>query len=971
MKKFLNVIYALLAIFIIGSAVLGAMPIMAQNDLNLNTYTEIKQKESPVETINYPKDNIIGGVLLKSDAKLLKEETEYEGKAYVDLIGAESISYEVSVEEAGMYNILVDVKRKPETKVLNDYIELEVNGEKYKNKQSEKVTFKDYYIYPYNEEKFSKNNKEIVNTSILPKNWQQVYLTDNELNETCVNVELNKGKNIITLKRISGEMLIGDLYVEKQESLSTYEAYSKQYDDMKTVEGVYFVRGEDFAYKNNITINPEHDPSLEVTPNSLDIDYLNVVGNGNFNKHNDKVTYLLEAPENGLYKVALSYKTDTGKTGARKNIPVFINIYVNEEIPFQEFEGYRLPYGKKYTTLTTEEYIYLEKGTNTLSIEINQKNINDVYDKLRLITDEISDISLEIKKMTNGIVDKNRTWNIEEYLPGLSTKLKDYIAQLQETDAYLTEVYGNEDNEEHLSIKMAILQLERILEDIDNLPNEMNLLSEGSASALGKLASIMDRITKTDLSIDTLYLTDSEASVPNIENGFIATYQKGIKELAQSFKTTQTKDQEILDLWVRRSKQNFDVMQQLINEKFTPETGIEVNMSLLKADDQTKLTLANAAGTGPDVVTGLDAYYVSDIGQRGALEDLATYDTVKEQVEAVSTGAMMQVFVEDSIFGISETQDIFVAAYRTDVFEKLGLKPAETWEDVEVISSVLRRNGMKVYLPLSQAGALKPYTSTAPFIFQNKADIFSEDGMKTVFGTEDGMEAFRQMSDLFSIYGVALNVESVYQSFRDGDIAYAVMPINEYLKLYFSAPELSGRWSIHHTPGTVQEDGSIDRTTGGSGTTVAMMKTSDQKEESWEFIEWWLSPEIQSEYVDRLLTTYGDEYLFVSANPEVIDILPLPEEHKSVIEEQLDYAREVQRIPGGYVVEREVSSAWNAIVLGGKDVRSSVEEASRISDKEIKRKMKEFGYVDQDGNKIKPYQVNTKEDLEKWVNGDE
>ena len=123
--------------------------------------------------------------------------------------------------------------------------------------------------------------------------------------------------------------------------------------------------------------------------------------------------------------------------------------------------------------------------------------------------------------------------------------------------------------------------------------------------------------------------------------------------------------------------------------------------------------------------------------------------------------------------------------------------------------------------------------------------------------------------------------------------------------------------------------------------------------------------------MNRLLTTYGDEYLFVSASPEVVDILPLPLEHKAYINEQLKYAGEVQRIPGGYVVEREISNAWNSIVLSGKDVRSCVEEASRISDKEIQRKMKEFGYVDKEGNMIKPYQVNTKEDLERWVNGDE
>lgn len=971
MKKFLNVIYILLAIFIIGTAALAVMPVLAKSDIDTDIYTEVKATESPVKTLTLERENLVQGNLISSNSGFLQSATEYNGQSYVDLIQDEIANYVVNVDEAGTYKLLIDVKRKPDTKVLNDYIELEINNTKYVNKNSEKVTFNDYFIYPYNEQKFGKGNKEIVNTAALPTNWQQVYLTDNELNTLGITVELNKGENHITLKRISGEMLMGNLYAEKITELPTYEVYSNQHKDSSKTNKTFFVRGENFAYKNNITINPEHDSSLNVSPNSLEIDYLNVVGNGTFKKHGDKLTYLIEVPESGLYQFGLAYKTDIGKTGARKNVPVFVNIQVNEEIPFQEFENYRLPYAKDYETVVTEQYVYLEKGINTLGIEINQTNMNDVYDELKRITNEISDIALEIKKITNGITDKNRTWNMNEYLPELEGALNQYITDLRTLYDYLTTVYEGTDNEEHLAIEMSIFQLERILKNVDNLPNELNLFSEGSASVLGKLAGMMNRITVTDLTLDTLYLTDSKENVPTMATNIVEGYQKGVKELLNTFGIKKSQEETALDIWIRRPKQNYDIIQQLINEKFTPETGIEVNLSLLKADDQTKLTLANAAGNAPDLVTGLDAYYVSDIGQRGALEDLAVYPAMKELLKGLSTGAMMQVFVEESIYGISEGQDVFVAAYRTDVFDKLGLEPAETWADVEVISSVLRRNGMSAYVPLSQAGAFKPYTSTAPFIYQNGADIYSEDGMKTIFGSEAGMKAFEQMSDLFTIYGVALNVESVYQSFRDGDIAYAIMPVAEYLKLYYSAPELSGRWTLHHTPGTVQADGSIDRRTGGSGTMVAMLKTSENKEAGLAFIEWWLDPEIQKEYMNRLLTTYGDEYLFLSANPEVVETLPLPEEHKNYLIEQLGYASEVQRIPGGYVVEREISNAWNEIVLGGKDVRSSVEEASRVSDKEIQRKMKEFGYVDKDGNMIKPYQVNTREDLEEWVNSGE
>ena len=41
-------------------------------------------------------------------------------------------------------------------------------------------------------------------------------------------------------------------------------------------------------------------------------------------------------------------------------------------------------------------------------------------------------------------------------------------------------------------------------------------------------------------------------------------------------------------------------MQKLIDEEFTPATGIEVDLSLMP--DQNKLVLANASGDAPDML---------------------------------------------------------------------------------------------------------------------------------------------------------------------------------------------------------------------------------------------------------------------------------------------------------------------------------------------------------------------------------
>ena len=55
----------------------------------------------------------------------------------------------------------------------------------------------------------------------------------------------------------------------------------------------------------------------------------------------------------------------------------------------------------------------------------------------------------------------------------------------------------------------------------------------------------------------------------------------------QAYSSTNT-NPEHLQVSVNRSRQHLEIMQLLINEQFTPQTGIEVDLSLMP--DQTKIS---------------------------------------------------------------------------------------------------------------------------------------------------------------------------------------------------------------------------------------------------------------------------------------------------------------------------------------------------------------------------------------------
>ncbi|HPG42600.1 MAG TPA: hypothetical protein PLJ98_02220, partial [Acholeplasmataceae bacterium] len=90
----------------------------------------------------------------------------------------------------------------------------------------------------------------------------------------------------------------------------------------------------------------------------------------------------------------------------------------------------------------------------------------------------------------------------------------------------------------------------------------------------------------------------------------------------------------------------------------------------------------------------------------------------------------------------------------------------------------------------------------------------------------------------------------------------------------------------------------------------------------------------------------------------------------AVILEQWDHLKEVPKIPGSYIIEREISNTWTSVVYEDANLRSSISDAIIKIDKEVARKMIEFGYLDRQGNIIKPFILPTKEDILRWYDND-
>ena len=168
-----------------------------------------------------------------------------------------------------------------------------------------------------------------------------------------------------------------------------------------------------------------------------------------------------------------------------------------------------------------------------------------------------------------------------------------------------------------------------------------------------------------------------------------------------------------------------------------------------------------------------------------------------------------------------------------------------------------------------------------------------------------------------------------------------------------------------------KENGEIARYTSGGAESCVIFKSNEERENmAWEYIKWWTSKEVQVEYGQTLQIAYGPEYIWNTANLEAFAELPWDTDHKAVIMEQTKWILEAPRLPGSYMVERELSNAYNAVVVDGKDLRITLNTAVKRINRETERKLKEFGYLTPDGKLIEEYEVPTINKIRKILYGE-
>jgi ABC-type glycerol-3-phosphate transport system substrate-binding protein len=900
-----------------------------------------------------------------------------ESKGYDDRVfywhNQKSVSYEVDIKEAGLYELSFDYYPLS-SEVVPIEGAIQVNG-KYPFYESRRIVFP--ADWKNAKDKFEKDrfgNDMIPKQKRVPK-WDRLTAEDaSQLQSKPLKFELKKGKNTIELANLSGEMLLGNVYVSSPRKLLTYEEYLSENKNQKQVDALLTREAEKNYTKNSSYIRPFAANDSSAIPSNPKNLLLNTLGGDSWTTSGQAVNWKVNVKKEGYYK--LTFKVLQNKeTGG----PVFRKLLIDGEVPFSEVAPFTFDFNKKWANVTLENkegkayLFYLTKGEHEIGLEADASPVEPVIHTTNQVMREMEELTLEIRKLTGNQTDRSRNWMISEFIPGIDKQLAGWAEELDRELDYLKSLDGSENaSKDMVSLKMAVQKLRNLSKEPDEIPGRLTELSEGSSSAAQMLGNLLVTLPEQPLTVDRFYVHGGEKELPDAEAGFWEKLIDSIKRFFLSFfsenYSAKEADEETLEVWVNRPRQYVELLQNLSDQNFTPETGIKVKFSIMP--EEQKLILANASNKQPDIALGISSWLPYELSIRGAAVDLHQFDDFEKVSKQFSPGAFLPLMIGDKVYAMPETQDFFVQFYRKDIMQALNLPVPNTWEDVTGILPELQRFGMNYYTPIAGATGFKPFQTTAPYIYQFQGDLYGKNGMKTAIGSEEALKGIQFMADLNTIYSMPLQVPNFYNHFRYSTLPIGIANFTTYIQLTAAAPEIAGWWDIAPHPGVKQEDGTVERWATGSGQSAMIFKGTKNKEHSWELMKWWLSTETQTEFATSLQMLYGPEYMWNTSNLEAFKNLPWPDEHKETILKQWEYLYEVPKNPGSYMIERELSNIWNRVVFDGINTRSAVDDSVIAIDREISRKMEEFGYM-KDGKMVKPYPIPTIEQVKSWGDEDE
>lgn len=781
--------------------------------------------------------------------------------------------------------------------------------------------------------------------------WQEEFLKDGDgLYGDALWFYFEAGEHTVTLESVKAQFAIESIRLAQEPATEAYSAPSDSELDQNKDAKVITIQGEDAIYKSDRTLYPTNDRNSSITqPSDPTKTKYNTIGSGSWTKSTQSITWEFEVETSGYYKIGIRGRQDQMR-GLYSNRKLFID----GEIPNTESGQIKFYYSTDWQVTTPQDedgndiYYYLEAGTHTMSLEAIPGEIGDIMADLDSLVYEITGYYRRIRQITGPDPDEYNDYQIDKVIPEIIDEFTRFSEELRAKKKEIEDLSGTGGSEAITLEKMAIV-LDNCVNRPINIPSNLSQIKDNITS----VSSWMREYRGQPLEVDMIELAPASKDFSPVDEGFFDSLSFGFKAFIGSFfedyNSLSTDSEDSLVCWVSLGRDQAQIVNQLVESDFNPNSDTKVTVNLVQGG----IVEATLAGKGPDIALFIGGDFPIQLAARDVLTDLTTFDDFDEITERFQENATVLYEYNGGTYGLPVSQTIPMMFYRSDILAEYGIdaeRDVQTWDDLIDVLPVLQSNYMEVglVLPVTQntsangtavvSTTVEAGNTFAMLMLQQGLNYYTEDQTQTTFDDQVAIDAFNTWTKFYTTYSFDQQYDG-FTRFRTGDMPILIQPYTFYNQVTVSAPEVKGCWGMTQVPGTLKEDGTIDRSASSQGTGAIIFKKAENQEAAWNFIKWFTEKETQVTYGNDIEALMGTMGRFDTANVEALKELSWSTSDMEKLQAQLATQKEIPVIPASYAVTRNIMNAFRETVNNAENPRDTLMWYNKDINSEIKRKL--------------------------------
>lgn len=292
-----------------------------------------------------------------------------------------------------------------------------------------------------------------------------------------------------------------------------------------------------------------------------------------------------------------------------------------------------------------------------------------------------------------------------------------------------------------------------------------------------------------------------------------------------------------------------DRLDELVAEfnETHPDIEIEsVSMGRYQALSQ-KIMAAVAAGEPPALAQAYEAW-TGELIENGSAEPLNRYIEGPEGLSDAEIADFVPGMLENNtwdgtVYSFPFNKSVRALYWNRDLFTEEGIDAAPTdWNEYESYSARLTkdRDGDGETDQWGTAGQISAWMFEN-LLIQNGGEILTENGTKAAFQGPEGVEAAELMVRLLTEYG---KVTSGYEYQNDFQAGKVGMIEGSTVSLSF----MEGKYTFDMAVAPLPKNKERGCFVAGTNVVIFSEATEAQKRAAWEFIKWFVSPDVTARW---------------------------------------------------------------------------------------------------------------------------